>query len=72
MKASQWVKLMPGGKQRRVDDISKQFTGAGWKHLLLELVDEILGYLLDDLDALRACSLTCKHLFGTTRPLIHQ
>ena len=67
-----WVKLMPGGIQRRVDDISKQFTGAGWKHLPQELVDEVLGYLLDDQDALRACSLTCKHLFGATRPLIHQ
>jgi len=28
--------------------------------------------LLDDLDALKACSLTCKFLFGATRPLIHQ
>jgi len=35
-------------------------------------VDEILGYLLDDLDALKACSLTCKCLFGAIRPLIHQ
>ena len=24
-------------------------------------MDEILGYLLDDLDALEACSLTCRH-----------
>jgi len=35
-------------------------------------VDEILGCLLDDLDALKACSLTCKPLFGATRPLIHR
>jgi len=49
-----------------------QFTGSGWKHLPQELVDEILGHLLDDLDALEACSLTCKPLFGATRPLIHQ
>ena len=34
--------------------------------------DEILSYLLDNLDALKACSLTCKRLFGATRPLIHQ
>ena len=55
-----------------VDDISKQFTGAGWKNMPQELVDEILGHLMDDLGALKACSLTCKHLFGATRPLIHQ
>jgi len=58
--------------RKRVDDISKQFTGAGWKNLPQELVDEILGYLMDDPYALKACSLTCKPLFGATRPIIHQ
>ena len=67
-----WAKLMPGGIYRRVDGFSKQFTGAGWKHLPQELVDAILGYLVGDLDALKACSLTCKLLFGATRPLIHR
>jgi len=68
-----WIKLIPGGIQRRVDGISKRFTsGAGWNNIPQELVDEILDYLLDDLLALKACSLTCKHLFGATRPLIHQ
>jgi len=70
-----WIKIInlrPGGIQRRVDEISKQFTGAGWKHLPQELMDEILGYLLDDLRALKAFSLTCKRLLGATRPLIHQ
>ena len=67
-----WITLTQGDIQRRVDAISKRFTGAGWKNLPQELVDEILGYLLDDLGALMACSLTCKHLFGATRPLIHQ
>jgi len=57
----------------RINEISNQFTGAGWKNLPQELVDEILGYLLpDDLGALKAFSLTCKCLFGATRPLIHQ
>ena len=37
-----------------------------------ELVDEILGYLLGDLGTLKACSLTCKPLFGATRPIIHR
>jgi len=37
-----------------------------------ELVDEVLGYLREDLDALKACSLTCKFLFNATRLLIHQ
>jgi len=58
--------------QLRLDDISKRFTGAGWKNLPQELVDEILGYLLGDLGALKACSLTCKCLFGATRPFIHR
>ena len=35
-------------------------------------MDEILGYLLDDPGALKASSLTCKRLFGATRPLIHR
>ena len=35
-------------------------------------MDEIIGYLLGDLNALKACSLTCKPLFGATRPIIHQ
>ena len=67
-----WIDLRPGDRRHRVDDISKQFTGAGWKNMPQELVDEILGYILGDLDALKACSLVCKHLFGATRPLIHQ
>ena len=67
-----WMKPTQNDVRHRVDDISKQFTGAGWKNLPLELVDEILGYLLDDLGALKACSLACKCLFGATRPLIHQ
>ena len=58
--------------QNRIDEISKQFAGAGWKHLPRELVDEILDRLLDDPEALRACSLTCKILFSAARPLIHQ
>lgn len=66
------MKSIQGNIQDRVDDISKQFTGAGWKNLPQELVDEILGYLLDDVAALKACSLTCKHLFGAARPHIHQ
>ena len=58
--------------QRRVYDISKRYTGGGWKDLPQEPVDEILGYLLSDLGTLKACSLTCKRLFGATRPLIHR
>jgi len=37
-----------------------------------ELVDDTLHYLLDDLNTLMACSLTCKYFFGATRPLIHR
>jgi len=67
-----WIDLTLGDIRHRINEISEQFTGAGWKNLPQELVDEILGYLLGDLNALKASSLTCKHLFGATRPLIHQ
>ena len=67
-----WKTLIPGDIQHSIDGIFKQFTGSGWENLPQELVDEIVGYLLDDPDALRACSLTCKCLFGATRPLIHE
>jgi len=39
------MKLRPVDIQHRVDDISKQFTGAGWKNLPQEIVDEIVDYL---------------------------
>jgi len=37
-----------------------------------ELVDHIMERLHDDLRALKACSLTCKSMFASTRHLIHQ
>ena len=37
-----------------------------------ELVDHILYMLQDDFRALKACSLTCKAMFVSTRHLIHQ
>jgi len=67
-----WKQLIPDDIRNRINEISAQFTGAGWKNLPQELVDEILGYLLDDLLTLKACSLTCRCLFGATRPLIHR
>ena len=67
-----WKKLTHGDILCRVNGISKRFPGAGWKGLPQELVDEILGYLLDNLGTLKARSLTCKSLFGATRHLIHQ
>jgi len=70
--SSLWKRPIPGNIRRGVDDTPEQFTGGGWKNLPRELVDEVLGYLLDDLDTLKACSLTCKFLFDATRPLIHR
>ena len=64
--------ITPKDIKLRIDEIYKQFAGAGWKNLPGEIVDEILGHLSDDLGALKACSLTCKSLFGAARPLIHQ
>ena len=37
-----------------------------------ELVDRVIDTLHDDLPALKACSLTCKPMFASTRHLIHQ
>lgn len=37
-----------------------------------ELVDFIVEMLYDDIRALKACSLTCKAMFASTRHLIHQ
>jgi len=67
-----WRRPKPVDIRDRIREISRQFTGAGWENLPQELVDEILGYLLDDSPTLMACSLTCKCLFGAARPLIHR
>ena len=37
-----------------------------------EVGDRIVDMLQDDGSALRACSLTCKVMFTSTRHLIHQ
>jgi hypothetical protein len=37
-----------------------------------ELVNQIVDILRDDLRTLKACSLTCKAMFASTRHLIHQ
>ena len=37
-----------------------------------ELVDHVMDMLRDDIPALKACSLTCKAMFASTRHLIHQ
>ena len=42
----------------------------GWNRLPPELVDRILQYLSEDLPTLKACSLTCKIMLGSARPLI--
>ena len=37
-----------------------------------ELVDHVMYMLCDNIPALKACSLTCKAMFASTRHLIHQ
>ena len=37
-----------------------------------ELVDHVMDILQDNIPALKACSLTCKAMFASTRHLIHQ
>ena len=43
-----------------------------WKGLPQEIVDYVVSMLRDDLKSLKACSLTCKALFISTRHLIHR
>ena len=44
----------------------------GCMNLPQELVDHIMDTLHDDTRTLKACSLTCKAMFASTRRLIHQ
>ena len=37
-----------------------------------EIVDRMVDILRDDLQALKACSLTCKAMFASARYLIHR
>ena len=43
---------------------------SGWNRLPSELIDEILQHLSDDIPALKACSLTCKIMHNSARPII--
>ena len=45
---------------------------AGWKNIPQELVDGILMCLKDDFLSLASCSMSCKALFCSSRPLIHR
>ena len=66
-----WKKLVPSRLQRRLRRASPTAECAsGWNRLPPELIDEILQWLSDDLPALKACSLTCKLMLSSARPLI--
>jgi hypothetical protein len=43
-----------------------------WKDLPQEIVDRIIFMLGNDLESLKACSLTCKAMFISTRRFIHR
>ena len=49
----------------------ENFTGS-FRGFPQEIVDEVLEYLADDRRTLGACSLTCKALFRSARPIIHR
>lgn len=53
-------------------DLSTITVSGTWKDLPQEIVDHILFMLRNDLESLKACSLTCKTMFVSTRPLIHR
>ncbi|KAF9781713.1 hypothetical protein BJ322DRAFT_240217 [Thelephora terrestris] len=53
-------------------DLISAGAHGGCMGLPQELLDCIMDMLCDDLRTLKACSLTCKALFASTRHLIHQ
>lgn len=64
-----WAKLVPVRfKPQRASPTGE--CASGWNRLPPELVDEILRYLSNDLPTLKACSLTCKIMHSSARPLV--
>ena len=53
-------------------DLSTMTVPGTWRDLPQEIVDHIISMLGNDLKLLKACSLTCKAMFASTRPLIHR
>ena len=53
-------------------DFSTMTVIGTWKGLPQEVVDHIMFMLRDDLKSLKACSLTCKAVFISTRRFIHR
>ena len=53
-------------------DLSTITITGTWKDLPQEIVDHIVFMLRNDLKSLKACSLTCKAMFVSTRHVIHR
>ena len=53
-------------------DLSTMAIDGTWKDLPQEVVDHIMFMLGDNLESLKACSLTCKAMFVAARRLIHR
>ena len=53
-------------------DLNTMVIDGTWKNLPQEIVDHITFMLRNDLKSLKACSLTCKAMFASTRHLIHR
>lgn len=53
-------------------DLSTTIVTGTWKDLPQEIVDHIVDALRNDSKSLKACSLTCKAMFISTRHLIHR
>ena len=53
-------------------DLGTMTITGTWKDLPQEIVDHIMFMLGNDLNSLKACALTSKTLFLSTRPLIHR
>ena len=53
-------------------DLSTMIVTRTWKDLPQEIVDYIMSMFRNDSESLKACSLTCKAMFISTRRLIHR
>lgn len=53
-------------------DLSTVIITRTWEGLPQEIVDHVVFMLRNDLISLKACSLTCKSMFISTRHLIHR
>ena len=66
-----WCELLSAQLTTDLGPITARVHG-GCMGLPQEVIERIMTMLQDDVGALKACSLTCKSMFASTRHLIHK